>query len=69
MRIRNILLITCLLAKVCLTQHIIPEDMKKTLTTPININMDLSVHERYAELNKKYASTLAGLADDILSKA
>jgi hypothetical protein len=31
--------------------------------------MDLAVHERYAELHKRYASTLAGLADDIVEKA
>ena len=63
------LLVIILLTQFSTAQQIKPEDLDKELTTPININMDLAVHERYADLHAKYAQTLGELADDIVVKA
>ena len=68
---RKMLLLGTMLwvAHAALAQKIDPTKMGKSKPDPIPINLDLPVHERYAKLHQNFASTLAGLANDIVSKA
>lgn len=43
------------MASACFAQHIDPSKMDKTIPTPLKVNLDLPVHERYAELHQIYA--------------